>query len=81
MLCYECLKSGTTREAAALCHHCSAVLCTDHAFVIDDPVTITRLLSPTVVLSRKARLLLCGTCKAPLLQAVANNGMCSDVGR
>jgi hypothetical protein len=66
--CYECLQAGKTREAVGLCHHCAAALCTDHIRVIDDPVTGCVPLVRTVVLPKKARLLLCGTCKAALEQ-------------
>ncbi len=33
MECYQCLQDGVTREAAGLCHHCSAALCADHTCV------------------------------------------------
>ena len=68
MHCYECLQAGVTRDAIGLCHHCSAALCTEHAFVIADPVTTIYPLMKTVVLPKRARLLLCGTCKAALEQ-------------
>jgi hypothetical protein len=68
MHCYECLQAGVTRDAIGLCHHCSAALCTEHAFVVADPVTTIYPLMKTVVLPKRARLLLCGTCKAALEQ-------------
>ena len=40
----------------------------EHICVIDDPVTGGVPLVRTVVLPKKARLLLCGTCKAALEQ-------------
>lgn len=69
MLCYECSKAGRNREAAGLCHHCSAALCADHASIVADPVTTTYPLLKTVVLPKKARLFLCGTCLGALQQA------------
>ena len=68
MECYPCLQSGLTREAAGLCHHCSAALCGDHICEVEDPIIVAHLMARTVVLPRKARLLLCGTCKAALEQ-------------
>ena len=46
-----------------LCHHCSAALCKEHICVVDDPVTAGVPLVRTIVLPKKARLLLCSTCK------------------
>lgn len=68
MECYQCLIAGMTREAAGLCHHCSAALCVDHIFVVEDPITLTHIMSPSITLPKKARLLLCPTCKAALEQ-------------
>ena len=36
MECYQCLQAGVTREAAGLCHHCSAALCADHNNIIQN---------------------------------------------
>lgn len=69
MHCYECLQAGETRDAVGLCHHCSAALCAEHICVVDDPVTAIEPLARTVILPKKARLLLCGTCKAALQQS------------
>jgi hypothetical protein len=57
--CYECLLAGETRNAVGSCHHSSAALCAEHICVVDDPVTDIRPLVRTVVLPKKARLLLC----------------------
>ena len=62
MLCYECSKAGKNREAVGLCHHCSAALCTDHVSIITDPVTTAYPVFKKLVLPKKARLLLSGTC-------------------
>lgn len=65
----KCLQVGETRDAVGICHHCSAALCVEHICAVDDPVTAIYPLIRTVVLPpKKARLLLCGTCKAALEQ-------------
>lgn len=68
MNCYPCLQTGVTREAAGLCHHCSAALCADHICEVEDPITLSHIMSPSVILPKKARRLLCRTCKAALEQ-------------
>jgi hypothetical protein len=68
MYCYECSQAGTRQEAIGICHHCSVALCQQHASMITDPVTMTALINRTVVLPKKARLLLCTTCLAALQQ-------------
>ena len=68
MLCYECPQPGTRQEAIGLCHHCSVGLCQQHASMITDPVTMTAIINRTVVLPKKARLLLCSTCLAAVQQ-------------
>ena len=68
MECYECLLAGRTRDAVGLCRHCNAALCVEHVCVVEDPVTGSVPLVRTVVLPKKARLLLCSTCKTALEQ-------------
>ncbi len=68
MICFECSKSGASRDAVGLCHHCSAALCAEHARTVDDPVTATYAISKTVVLPKHARLMLCEICRDALLQ-------------
>jgi hypothetical protein len=68
MLCYECAKAGKRHESVGLCHHCSAALCGDHACVVTDPIATTYPLFRTVILPKKAQLLLCGTCLSALEQ-------------
>ena len=68
MYCYECSQADTRGEAIGICHHCSVALCQEHASMIADPVTMTALINRTVVLPKKARLLLCSTCLAALQQ-------------
>lgn len=69
MQCYECSRANITRDAVGLCHHCGAAVCAQHICAVDDPVTAGVPLVRTIVLSKKARLLLCNTCKGALEQA------------
>jgi hypothetical protein len=68
MICYECQLLGTRQDAAALCHHCSAALCSKHAAVLSDPVTERYPIVRVVTLPLQARLFLCNTCKQALEQ-------------
>ena len=68
MLCYECSQAGTRKEAIGVCHHCSFGLCQEHSAMIADQVTMTALINRTVVLPKKARLLLCSICLTALQQ-------------
>lgn len=71
MECYQCLQAGVSREAAGLCHHCSAALCAEHIRVVEDPVTLTCILRESTDLPRRGRILLCEICKAALEQPLA----------
>ncbi len=73
MFCYECSKAGKSREAVALCHHCSAALCPDHACVISDSLIAAYPICKTVVLPQKARLFLCETCFRALRQVAGGD--------
>lgn len=79
MHCYECLQAGETRDAVGLCHHCSAAMCEEHICAVDDPVTYIYPLMRTVVLPKKARLLLCSTCRAALEQPRSNHAEYSGI--
>jgi len=68
MRCYECSHGGVAREAIGICHHCSAALYSDHASVVVDPVTTHYPVARTVTLPKKARVLLCETCRTALKQ-------------
>ena len=68
MQCYECSSEGMTREAIGVCHHCSAGLCAEHACFVSDPLTARHPIAQTVVLPRRARVLLCPMCKNALEQ-------------
>lgn len=69
MVCFDCARLGESREAVGLCHHCSAALCAEHARTVDDPVTATYTVCKTVVLPKRARLILCDLCRAALEQS------------
>ena len=68
MICYECQLLGTRHDASALCHHCSAALCSTHAAVLSDPVTERYPILRVAVLPLQARLFLCNTCRQALEQ-------------
>jgi hypothetical protein len=72
MECYQCLQNGINRDAVGLCHHCSAALCSEHTCEVEDPITIKHATAPSTVLPRKARILLCATCKSALDQVRAD---------
>ncbi len=68
MLCYECCQAGKISEAAGICRHCSAGLCSNHARTVTDPVTAIYGVAMKVVLPLQARLILCDTCFSALRQ-------------
>lgn len=68
MHCYECSRLGQDHGAVGLCHHCSAALCSDHAHTVADPISMIYPVFRTIVLPKKARLLLCETCLTALEQ-------------
>ena len=81
MICYECQLSGVRQDAAALCHHCSAALCSKHAAVLSDPVTERYPILRVVVLPLQARLFLCNTCRKALEQTTKGGVAKHDVGQ
>lgn len=72
MICYECQQAGKTRDPVALCHHCFAALCPEHALILSDPVTAQYPVCKTVVLPLPARVFLCSTCRDALRQTAEN---------
>jgi hypothetical protein len=68
MECYQCLQNGINRDAVGLCHHCSAALCSEHIFAVEEQLIVKHLMVPATMFSKKARLMLCGTCKIALEQ-------------
>jgi hypothetical protein len=81
MECYQCLQAGITREAAGMCHHCFAALCPEHIFAVDDPMTLRHIMAPSSVLPKRARVLLCATCKAALEQPCAEQAVFQSAER
>ena len=77
MICYECQQAGKRRDASALCHHCSAALCQEHALVLADPVTAQCPVCKTVILPLRARVFLCSTCRGALQQTIENSSKAS----
>ena len=73
MICYECQQADKRRDAVALCHHCSAALCQEHALALADPVTAQYPVCKTVILPLRARVFLCSTCKDALQQTIENS--------
>lgn len=81
MQCFECFEGGAERDAIGLCHHCSAALCGHHAIMVPDPLTATEPLFKTVALPKRARVLLCSTCKQALAQkGLATGGRTAEDG-
>jgi hypothetical protein len=80
MVCFECLQAGERREAAALCHHCSAALCREHAMALTDPVIAQYPIFQTVTLPLPARVILCETCWSALRQTAGSAGRPSAAG-
>lgn len=79
MECYECLQNGISRGAVGTCHHCSAALCADHILAIPEPLRVRYAMAPERMLPKKARLMLCSTCKAALDQFQAEPATVVDI--
>lgn len=61
MNCYDCAQEGRTVPATAVCRHCGAAVCTEHAHVTGDLVQRTVGMGPTVR-PLPARRITCVTC-------------------
>jgi hypothetical protein len=68
MKCFDCSIQGRAEETIGICHHCSAGVCESHGSLVSDPVTMQALILRTIILPKKARLLLCRTCREALGQ-------------
>ena len=69
MKCLDCSTSqGRATEAMGVCHHCSAGVCESDSALVSDPVTMQALIMRTVILPKRARVLLCNTCLEALGQ-------------
>jgi hypothetical protein len=78
MRCFDCSQEGKHSEAAGICHHCSAALCTEHIHAVTDPVRMRSPVVRTVELPLRARLILCETCLSALRQ---EHEPAADAGR
>jgi hypothetical protein len=68
MRCYDCTVNGDHNEAIGVCHHCSVGLCETHGTVVPDAILAHEPIAKTVVLPKRARAFLCGTCLEALQQ-------------
>ena len=68
MNCMDCAHQGVGRVAMALCRHCSAALCHEHAKVIDEILERRVPICKTEPAPRNARLVLCEVCRAAFEQ-------------
>lgn len=68
MNCLECEQAGTHRTAVALCHHCSAALCLEHAKILPKHLDMLVPLCKPVHLPIPAQVVLCGKCHAAITQ-------------
>lgn len=67
MQCFD-WPQNASREVVAICHHCSAALCREHAVSVTENIYANEALGRAVALPRRARLILCRTCKAAFQQ-------------
>ena len=81
MECYQCLQNGMNREAVGLCHHCSAAMCSDHIFAVEEPLMAKHFMVPATVFPKTARLMLCSTCKIALEQLQDEPALSTNAGR
>ena len=81
MECYQCLQHGINRHAVGLCHHCSAALCAEHIFAVEEPLMVKHLMVPATVFPKMARLMLCSTCKIALEQLQDEPAISTEVCR
>ena len=68
MHCLECAQRNEMRPAVALCHHCSAGLCLEHAVILTQPVLRHVPVCKMEEAEIPARLVLCEICQAALKQ-------------
>ena len=68
MKCFDCSIEGRVADTIGVCHHCSTGVCRSHSSLVSDPVTMQALIMRTVILPKKARVLLCRTCLEALGQ-------------
>ena len=68
MKCFDCSDERRVNDAIGVCHHCSVGVCQSHGSLLSDPVTMRAQIVKSVVLPKKARILLCKTCMDALAQ-------------
>lgn len=68
MKCFDCSIQGRVADTIGVCHHCSAGVCEGHGSFVSDPVTMQAPLVRTIILPKKARVLLCRNCREALGQ-------------
>lgn len=68
MNCMDCAQQAVDRVAVALCHHCYAALCHEHAKVLEEPLERRVPIRKTEPAPRSARLVLCEVCRAAFEQ-------------
>ncbi len=69
MNCFECATTtpaATDRAAVAVCAHCGAAVCVDHATVAPHHLTLVEPLILTVPVEPPARRIYCPTCAAAI---------------
>jgi hypothetical protein len=70
MNCFDCITGTipTTRPAVAVCQHCGAAECANHATVTTDHLTRVEALNRHVAVEPPARRIYCPTCAAAAAQ-------------
>ena len=81
MECYQCLQNGVNRDAVGLCHHCSAALCSDHIFAVEEPLMVKHVMVPPTLFPKRARRMLCSTCKIALEQLQDEPAISTEICR
>ena len=81
MECYQCLQNGVNRDAVGLCHHCSAALCSDHIFAVEEPMMVKHVMVPPTLFPKRARRMLCSTCKIALEQLQDEPAISTEICR
>ncbi len=71
MNCLDCHLGGSVTPAVAVCHHCGAAVCGEHAMIA--PLTLSRVepVNVTVPVEPPARRVHCAVCAAALAAQAA----------
>ena len=73
MNCFDCAALGQPAAAVAVCAHCGAAVCYDHAHVTARWLTRTLVINRVVAIEPPARTICCGVCQAARDAAPAMN--------